>query len=44
MMAGGGDYDEVFRAFEDTGMVLGMHTFPAPAWPTRSGTSTWLTG
>ena len=30
MMAGGGDYDEVFRAFEETGMVLGMHTFPAP--------------
>ena len=30
MMAGGGDYDEVFRAFEDSGMVLGMHTFPAP--------------
>ena len=33
MMAGGGDYDEVFRAFEETGMVLGMHTFPAPAMP-----------
>jgi uncharacterized protein len=30
MMRGGGDYDEVFRAFEETGMVLGMHTFPAP--------------
>jgi len=30
MMAGGGDYDEVFRAFEDSGLVLGMHTFPAP--------------
>jgi uncharacterized protein len=30
MLAGGGDYDEVFRAFEETGMVLGMHTFPAP--------------
>ena len=30
MMAGGGDFDEVFRAFEETGMVLGMHTFPAP--------------
>jgi predicted TIM-barrel fold metal-dependent hydrolase len=30
MLRGGGDYDEVFRAFEDTGMVLGMHTFPAP--------------
>jgi uncharacterized protein len=30
MMQGGGDYDEVFRAFEDSGMVLGMHTFPAP--------------
>lgn len=30
MMRGGGDYDEVFRAFEDSGMVLGMHTFPAP--------------
>ncbi len=33
MMAGGGDYDEVFRAFEETGMVLGMHTFPAPSMP-----------
>ena len=33
MMRGGGDYDEVFRAFEDTGMVLGMHTFPAPNQP-----------
>jgi predicted TIM-barrel fold metal-dependent hydrolase len=33
MMAGGGDYDEVFRAFEETGMVLGMHTFPAPGMP-----------
>jgi predicted TIM-barrel fold metal-dependent hydrolase len=30
MLAGGGDYDEVFRAFEESGMVLGMHTFPAP--------------
>jgi predicted TIM-barrel fold metal-dependent hydrolase len=30
MMRGGGDYDEVFRAFEESGMVLGMHTFPAP--------------
>jgi predicted TIM-barrel fold metal-dependent hydrolase len=25
-----GAYDAVFKAFEDTGMVLGMHTFPAP--------------
>jgi predicted TIM-barrel fold metal-dependent hydrolase len=25
-----GQYDPVFRAFEETGMVLGMHTFPAP--------------
>jgi uncharacterized protein len=33
MMRGGGDYDEVFRAFEETGMVLGMHTFPAPGQP-----------
>ena len=33
MMTGGGDYDEVFRAFEETGMVLGMHTFPAPSRP-----------
>jgi predicted TIM-barrel fold metal-dependent hydrolase len=33
MMKGGGDYDEVFRAFEETGMVLGMHTFPAPGQP-----------
>ena len=32
-MTGGGDYDEVFRAFEETGMVLGMHTFPAPGIP-----------
>ena len=23
-------FDEVFRAFEETGMILGMHTFPAP--------------
>jgi predicted TIM-barrel fold metal-dependent hydrolase len=30
MMAPGGAYDSVFRAFEETGMVLGMHTFPAP--------------
>jgi len=29
MMANGA-YDAVFKAFEDTGMVLGMHTFPAP--------------
>ena len=28
-MMAGGDYDAVFRAFEETGMVLGMHTFPA---------------
>ena len=33
MMGGGGAYDEVFRAFEETGMVLGMHTFPAPGMP-----------
>jgi predicted TIM-barrel fold metal-dependent hydrolase len=32
-MAAGGGYDEVFRAFESTGMVLGMHTFPAPGRP-----------
>jgi predicted TIM-barrel fold metal-dependent hydrolase len=33
MMASGGPYDQVFRAFEETGMVLGMHTFPAPSYP-----------
>src|SRR5438094_596850 len=33
MLAGGGDYDVVFRAFEECGMVLGMHTFPAPSFP-----------
>ncbi len=33
MMGGGGAYDVVFRAFEETGMVLGMHTFPAPGMP-----------
>jgi predicted TIM-barrel fold metal-dependent hydrolase len=33
MMATGGPYDPVFRAFEETGMVLGMHTFPAPSFP-----------
>jgi uncharacterized protein len=33
MMAAGGPFDPVFRAFEDTGMVLGMHTFPAPSYP-----------
>jgi predicted TIM-barrel fold metal-dependent hydrolase len=33
MMSGGGGYDEVFRAFEETGLVLGMHTFPAPGMP-----------
>ena len=32
MMANGA-YDSVFKAFEDTGMVLGMHTFPAPNYP-----------
>jgi hypothetical protein len=32
-VASGGPFDPVFRAFEDTGMVLGMHTFPAPAYP-----------
>ena len=32
MLAGNPDYDIVFRAFEDTGMVLGMHTFPAPSF------------
>jgi predicted TIM-barrel fold metal-dependent hydrolase len=37
MMQGGGDYDEVFRAFEETGMVLGMHTFPAPGQPHPMG-------
>jgi uncharacterized protein len=33
MMAPGGRYDSVFKAFEETGMVLGMHTFPAPSFP-----------
>ncbi len=33
MLSGGGPYDPVFRAFEETGMVLGMHTFPAPSYP-----------
>ena len=33
MVASGGPFDPVFRAFEDTGMVLGMHTFPAPSYP-----------
>jgi predicted TIM-barrel fold metal-dependent hydrolase len=33
-----GAYDAVFRAFEETGMVLGMHTFPAPT------TGTGVTG
>jgi predicted TIM-barrel fold metal-dependent hydrolase len=32
MMANGA-YDPVFKAFEETGMVLGMHTFPAPNYP-----------
>jgi predicted TIM-barrel fold metal-dependent hydrolase len=35
MLSGGGDYDEVFRAFEESGMVLGMHTFPAPGGMTH---------
>jgi predicted TIM-barrel fold metal-dependent hydrolase len=38
MMASGGPFDPVFRAFEDTGMVLGMHTFPAPSYPHPLGT------
>jgi predicted TIM-barrel fold metal-dependent hydrolase len=33
-----GEYDAVFRAFEETGMVLGMHTFPAPNYPHPLGT------
>jgi predicted TIM-barrel fold metal-dependent hydrolase len=32
LIAAGGPYDILFRAFEETGMVLGMHTFPAPAY------------
>lgn len=34
-MAQGDDtnWDTVFRTFEETGMVLGMHTFPAPGNP-----------
>ena len=32
MMANGA-YDVVFKTFEETGMVLGMHTFPAPNYP-----------
>jgi predicted TIM-barrel fold metal-dependent hydrolase len=38
MMASGGPYDPVFRAFEESGMVLGMHTFPAPSFPHPLGT------
>ncbi len=26
----GASYDHIFKAFEETGMVLGVHTFPAP--------------
>jgi uncharacterized protein len=33
IVARAGRYDAVFRAFEETGMVLGMHTFPAPSYP-----------
>lgn len=33
MLSGGGPFDVVFKAFEDSGMVLGMHTFPAPNYP-----------
>lgn len=33
LLSGGGPFDPVFRAFEETGMVLGMHTFPAPGYP-----------
>jgi predicted TIM-barrel fold metal-dependent hydrolase len=29
-VGGGASFDHVFRAFEETGMVLGMHTFPPP--------------
>ena len=27
------NFDVLFRAFEESGMVLGMHTFPAPNFP-----------
>jgi predicted TIM-barrel fold metal-dependent hydrolase len=37
MLKGGGDYDKVFRAFEETGMVLGMHTFPSHNLPHALG-------
>ncbi len=31
------NFDVLFRAFEETGMVLGMHTFPAPNFPHPPG-------
>ena len=34
---GGGEvFDEVFKTFEETGVCLGMHTFPAGPWPAGS--------
>ena len=30
-------FDDLFRAFEDTGVVLGMHTFPAHHPPSTAG-------
>ena len=34
---GGGEvFDEVFKTFEETGVCLGMHTFPAGPWPSGS--------
>jgi predicted TIM-barrel fold metal-dependent hydrolase len=30
-VGGGAGFDDVFKAFEETGMVVGMHTFPPPS-------------
>ena len=30
---GGSDWDRVYKALEETGMALGIHTFPSPAVP-----------
>lgn len=43
LFGGGGGpaevFDEVFRTFEETGVCLGMHTFPAGPWPVGSRTA-----
>ena len=40
LFGGGGEvFDEVFRTFEETGVCLGMHTFPAGPWPAGSRTA-----